>query len=418
MSNPIPSFGTLSLSVGSSPRLTGEIVRWNEKKKCGAIMCDNGGGSFFIHISDVRRNGHLLVVPKNSDTVEFEKGPFLESKRIFKAMSVNIITKSPRNALLNGVVCQPDTYRKNRVHLGFLPKAFAPSEEKVIEAITAERSPLRSRLQYHKNANIYVTEDDKFFCFRLEFTSSTKTDEKLCWDVKDMFRPLQFEGWLDWISGAKGWRWGNKKSWGSRQDIIDALNKLQDVYKTLTSKVPELRYRQGKKEMWNKAPSDLADAVHDVRIVLEVLYYFNDEMSPSGKSPGILSERGTGLMSPSSRWKTIMKSVKKLMRSSKCGPDVPVQWAAHAPLNRYPIVVVTRPTQEELVWGLVNILKNLLYGYEVKLDDNGMSPNHFLGVGTAWLKSPQRRKSDWTTSAKQMKGFETESALEALLNSN
>ena len=165
------------------------------------------------------------------------------------------------------------------------------------------------------------------------------------------------------------------------------------------------KQRQNTQKLWKRVPNtggSLQEAVMNLRPFLEVVRYFVTDpydkwtelpWSPSAilvaahkkngtttmttsksKQPKISTTTKEGHQKSKQKLERITKIVTTLMRSSDWGPDVPVHWAAHPPLNHYPRSVVTNETMTELVLGVANLLCEL-FVVEDTYDNNNKGTN-------------------------------------------
>ena len=203
--------------------------------------------------------------------------------------------------------------------------------------------------------------------------------------VKMMLRKNKMQGFLEWIQGRRGWTLATEKSpyLEYHRDLHEAysisLRTLMKNHDDLRSYLVVLFYkqeplthenacdghttpksRQSTQTLWKKVGKgeSLQDAVGKLRPFLEVLRYFCTDTKERWTSipwlVPIISQKAC-----QKRLDRISRLVSTLMRTSENGPDVPVHWAAHPPLNHYPRSTVTSATMTELVIGVANILSNL-----------------------------------------------------------
>jgi hypothetical protein len=203
--------------------------------------------------------------------------------------------------------------------------------------------------------------------------------------VKMMLRKNAMQGFLEWIQGRRGWTLATDKSpyLEYHRDLHEAysisLRTLMKNHNDLRSYLVVLYYkqeplthenacdgdtapksRQNTQTLWKKVGKgeSLQDAVGKLRPFLEVLRYFCTDPKERWTSipwlVPIISQKAC-----QQRLDRISRLVSTLMRTSDNGPDVPIHWAAHPPLNHYPRSTVTSTTMTELVIGVANILSNL-----------------------------------------------------------
>ena len=188
--------------------------------------------------------------------------------------------------------------------------------------------------------------------------------------LRAIFRSLNKVGFLEWLSGAKGWKFDSGSvdaKW--KPSILNKLNCLQDVFKNFAPDAQKFMFPGGRKYTWRKA-AELQVCVCDIRMWLETL-----EPSPL---------------------------VKKLLRNSYTSPDTCVHWAHHHPLNKYPLTVVTKESMMELIDGIVQIfIKTFTCPENTPLGDR-------------WLRLADKRQTEWDNAKKMDKGWTKERFAKAL----
>jgi hypothetical protein len=95
---------------------------------------------------------------------------------------------------------------------------------------------------------------------------------------------------------------------------------------------------------------------------------------------------------------------RTLLRNSSKGPDSPVHWAHHHPLNRFPLTVVTQESMSELLNGVIQI-------FRVQF----ASPKVGVKLGTHWrqLHHSEKRRTEWDKNSDEKW---TKDLLERMLN--
>jgi len=236
---------------------------------------------------------------------------------------------------------------------------------------------------------------------RCEFVVHKKEyDDRVNYNhLRRILQKNAFPGFLEWLWGRRGWTIATPKMPYIKyhRDLHEAYTAvmksfLKKVDPDLKRRLIVLKYkldpvtqenggcplkgkRQSTQTLWKKVSEaeSLQDAVGNIRPFLEVLLYFCTDPKEKWTTlpwlmPIISQEEGM------KRLKHISELVFTLMRSSDWGPDVPVHWAAHPPLNSYPRSVVTSTTMNELVIGVTNILSNLFLRYPIIVDSlNGVN---------------------------------------------
>jgi len=227
--------------------------------------------------------------------------------------------------------------------------------------------------------------------------------------LRRMLQKNALPGWLEWLQGRRGWTLDTDK--------FPYLNYHRDLHEAYTTVMrallkradPDLRRylvvlyykpdpltqenggcpingtRQNTQTLWKKVSEkeSLQDAVGKLRPFLEVLRYFCTDPKEKWTTLPWLMPIVTREESQK-RLARILELVKTLMRSSEWGPDVPVHWAAHPPLNHYPRSTITSDTMTELVVGTTNILSNLFLRYPITVD-NLHGVDKILPKFSSWL---------------------------------
>ena len=124
--------------------------------------------------------------------------------------------------------------------------------------------------------------------------------------LQEVFAKYHSPGFVDWLGGAKGWRFDCKKidrvSWKRR--YVFQLNTLQSIWKLFAPGDQMYFFLDEKKRMiWRKHP-ELTEIVSDARVWVEYI----DNVRPSGLT-------------------------RQLLRNSSYGPDCLVHWAHHHPVG-------------------------------------------------------------------------------------
>jgi len=224
--------------------------------------------------------------------------------------------------------------------------------------------------------------------------------------------------WLDpdmvgWVYGeglsANGEDFTHNHALAYRRVTVLALNTLQEMFKEAAktereSEMHEFSYlcpldSPEKMELWTatNGKADLKGAVFSVRGVLEKLLHY--EKHPDKHGPNLL-------LGPDreSRWQRICGHAWKLMRSSKKGPDVPVQWSGHIPDNHHAYTVVNKTTMLELVERLAVIMEEMLVGRDAGEKGKAIAVHKALIAAfdsVAILEHAQRLNKDGSPGKKQ-----------------
>lgn len=192
------------------------------------------------------------------------------------------------------------------------------------------------------------------------------------------FKKSAVPGWIDWLSGKSGWTMAEKKPDKSRfvpyhrslhMLYEKELRNLRKKYKSGSSMRSHLdiiyykfpvSLRVTTELLWTRVSDggSLQDAVAKLRPFLEVLRFCSRNRESNWKKEVPWLEH-LSCSERQRRLRNISEIVYRLLRSSESGPDAPVHWAAHPPLNDYPLAVVSNETMTELVVSLANIMGNL-----------------------------------------------------------
>ena len=211
--------------------------------------------------------------------------------------------------------------------------------------------------------------------------------------LKEILQKNHISGWLEWLQGEHGWiiecdkhlylekHRELHKAYSIKVRALLSRFKKEDpnIYHSLkvlyykqdpvTQKSggrPEDGKRQNTQTLWKKVSENqfLQDAVGNIRPLLEVILHFCTHRKEGWRTLPWLNL--TEDMSQE-RINIVRTYAFELMRNSERGPDAPVQWALHAPINHYPRTVVTPYTMTEVVVGIANILSHLFLPSPVKV---------------------------------------------------
>ena len=240
-------------------------------------------------------------------------------------------------------------------------------------------------------------------------------------NVRRILQKNAIPGWLEWLQGRRGWTIAitDKVPFlNFHRDLHEAYSiSMRALLKTkpnLKNRLVVLYYkqdpetqenggplngtRQNTQTLWKKVSKQesLQDAVGKIRPFLEVLRYFCTDPKERWTSlpwlmPMISQKECTD------RLNRISRLVSTLMRSSDWGPDVPVHWAAHPPLNHYPRSTITFETMSELVVGVANILSNLFLQYPISVNTLDQV-DKLLPKFSAWMESSSGGTANTTAS--------------------
>lgn len=258
---------------------------------------------------------------------------------------------------------------KDRELLGALDRAFR-YERNLITARSGAR---------------FVVRDDKIVMIENPKRKYSKKDLEL------LFLKIHTEGFVEWLMGKTGWRWGKDLD---KKSALDAINKLQNVLWEVADHCPQfhcLRYfhgEDGEKTQLLAKKANLREAVRSVRDFLETLEY---ELRLHSQLAGYLGKH---------RVKKIRQMISQLFsQNSYHGPDCIMLFACHAARNPYPLTVVTNKTMEALVSKLASIFH---YLFIEKLGDK------YKTLGDVW----QGRASDWESMPRKVfHGFTSRQAV-------
>mmetsp|Transcript_44425 Transcript_44425/g.93268 ORF Transcript_44425/g.93268 Transcript_44425/m.93268 type:complete len:419 (-) Transcript_44425:135-1391(-) len=239
-----------------------------------------------------------------------------------------------------------------------------------------------------ENANINGTKSYKVIikessdstkskCYAVVFESRYKLTRNQTSKLLEVFAKHQYCGFLEWLAGAKGWRYeecSNEKSVSWKRRFVIQLNTLQSVYTLFAKPEQKFYFAEEKKRMVWRKHTELTEIVSDIRVWIEIIKPFSD-----------LTRR-------------------RLLRNSSFGPDSPVHWAHHHPQTGYPLTVVTKATMMELVEGIIQL-------FQQEFCHTDADP-----LGKRWRNHEKRRVSDWNEEALKVCPDWNEDILESLLN--
>jgi hypothetical protein len=228
--------------------------------------------------------------------------------------------------------------------------------EQVCGKCEGENSPIRIFLRRADVQGTFCIERDTLF-FEADGHIRRREQDGL----KRLFRGHSKLGFLEWLGGAKGWRF---EEYGSGQDLfkwskdfVVVFNSLQDVFKLLAPKNQLYLPNTNRELIWKKQ-NNLKACVADVRVWLETL--------------------------PRNR------VLNALFTNSNEGPHSPLHWAHHHPQSkRYPLTIVSRESMTELVNGIVHVFCHQL------------RPTDQVGIyqlGTVWFEAQEKRQAEWKTT--------------------
>ncbi|KAL3767404.1 hypothetical protein ACHAW5_007664 [Stephanodiscus triporus] len=174
----------------------------------------------------------------------------------------------------------------------------------------------------------------------------------------EVFAKYESAGFLEWLGGAKGWRFDcpvtEGPSW--KKCAVIQLNTLQGVFKLFAKDAQKYFFENSQRMAWRKQ-DELTDVVNDVRVWIETI-------------------------TPRS------ELTRKMLRNSSTGPDSLVHWAHHHPQTYHPLTVVSESTMLELVEGLIKLFQQEFHHSE-------SDP-----LGTRWRNHKKRRATDFELAAK------------------
>jgi len=187
-------------------------------------------------------------------------------------------------------------------------------------SVDDENSNINSTSSYKvlvKNSCIDASDKNEYSIV-LEFTRemSQRKKSKLLEVFDD--RKINATGFLEWLGGAKGWRFdcAKKKSVSWKRRFVIQLNMLQSVFTLFADPNQKFFFVDEPRMVWRKH-NELTEIVSDIRVWIETI------------RPSDLTRR--------------------LLRNSSSGPDSPVHWAHHHPVTDYPLTVVSETTMIEVV---------------------------------------------------------------------
>lgn len=174
-------------------------------------------------------------------------------------------------------------------------------------SVEDESSNIQSARSYKvvmSMSSIAANGECRMYSIALESTRElSKTQEKRLLHV---FAKHEASGFLEWLAGAKGWRFDCTKSksktgpaWKRR--YVLQLNTLQSCFTLFASDEQKYFFVDEKKRMVWRKHEELTEIVSDIRVWIETI------------KPSELTSR--------------------LLRNSNSGPDSPVHWAHHHPVS-------------------------------------------------------------------------------------
>jgi hypothetical protein len=209
----------------------------------------------------------------------------------------------------------------------------------------------------------------------IEYILVLRTPSELYYGQKRKFRSIfdnrKSMGFTEWLGGATGWRFHSTPDNKWKRGAVFKLNTLQSVFTLFAPDEQKYLFPNESKKLAWKKQTELTSAVSDIRVWIESI------------NPTSLTRR--------------------LLKSSNDGPNAPVNWAHHHPMNSYPLTVVTEKMMDELVDGVISLfLQHFEHTQEKPL-------------GKTWRSNPQRRLTDWKDTGADFPEW-TEDLLERKLN--
>jgi hypothetical protein len=176
--------------------------------------------------------------------------------------------------------------------------------------------------------------------------------------IVSIFDSYNSIGFLDWLSGERGWKFYNPPSdtagsntvWKKR--IVTKLNILQGVHSLFAPITQKYFFGSSGRMVWRKQ-NELTDVVNDVRVWIETITPKTD-------------------------------LIRQMLRNSSFGPNSLVHWAHHHPHADFPLTVVSEVSMLMLVDGLIKL-------FQKEFHDSSSS----LGLGTRWRNHQKRRSTDF-----------------------
>ena len=198
--------------------------------------------------------------------------------------------------------------------------------------------------------------------FIVDKTLVLEVQDPLTWQnrksLQRIFAKRSKCGFLEWLSGAKGWRIegsGSGSNMGHAwvKDFVVVLNHLQGVHKMFAPKEQRYIPDSNNQLVWKKRTT-LQDCVSDVRVWLETLT----------RSP----------------------LTNALFRTSAEGPDSLLHWSHHHPKStRFNLTVITRESMADLVNGIIRIFQWEFAGKYGK-----------VALGDSWAQKQPGNGQEWT----------------------
>jgi hypothetical protein len=213
-----------------------------------------------------------------------------------------------------------------------------------------------------KNINTTINDNNKIghFSIVLDYIAGRTMPTYQIKKIVSMFDNYTSPGYLDWLSGERGWKFYNPPSdaagsssstvWKKR--IVTKLNILQGVHSLFAPITQKYFFGSNGRMVWRKQ-NELTDVVNDIRVWIETIKPKTD-------------------------------LIRQLLRNSSYGPNSLVHWAHHHPHADFPLTVVSEVSMLKLVEGLIKLFQN-------EFHDSSSS----LGLGTRWRNHKKRRTTDF-----------------------
>ena len=151
---------------------------------------------------------------------------------------------------------------------------------------------------------LHTASNDRYSII-FEYSAEEKIPEYRMRKLLAIFTKHSSAGFLEWLGGAKGWRFDCPTTEGAswKKCAVIQLNTLQEVFKLFAVDSQKYFFENSQRMVWRKQ-NELTDVVNDIRVWIETI-------------------------TPQS------ELTRKMLRNSSTGPESLVHWAHHHPVRSY-----------------------------------------------------------------------------------
>ena len=271
----------------------------------GAVNISNTNAKALDDTKVVNVNGGALKeIKHSSNTPMSQMTPSNHPHSNHKPIVSNIVLKDGLETLADAVVLQGACQKGGSMLRKVLKKVAG------LELLVLDENSTPSVCQVKRSCTVTINTthfDNKTqYLIVLDYRAGrlVTTDQRE--KIVSIFDSYTSAGFLDWLSGERGWKFHNPPSdavgstvWKKR--IVTKLNILQGVHSLFAPATQKYFFGSSGRMMWRKQ-NELTDVVNDIRVWVETI-------TPKTEL---------------TRW---------LLRNSAHGPNSLVHWAHHSPVS-------------------------------------------------------------------------------------